>query len=584
MIPSSVARATLLVTVLLAVLSCSSTAPAPEQSTSPALTRHDSTEVARDHARQLLAEAEALSGEGRTEEALARLDLALCELLEIPPGSEPGPPHLELLIAVLDEAEKMEEELAQVDSSLDVERELVELPPVEIPEETVETPPEVEDALLPTSDLPLVYNSAVESFLDAFTRPGEYRSRIELGLQRAGLFLPMIRDRLDRAGLPRDLAFLPLIESAFSIRAYSRAHAHGMWQFISSTARHYGLEVGSLIDQRRDPELSTDAAIAYLTDLYAEFGDWYLALAAYNSGSGNVRRAIRRSGSRDFWSLRRHLPRETRNYVPAFLASIIVAKRPDRYGFEAAIEMPWEFDRVEVPDALDLGVVSDRLEIPIEELRDLNPALRHDLTPARQATEVRVPAGRGDACRALLAEVPRSEWAPRLVHSVRSGESLYVIAHRYGSTVSAIRQANGLRGSLIHPGQTLIVPRLGLSGPTAPVRVAERDGRSYVVRRNDTLWDIARSFSVSVDSLCAANGLHRNAVIRPGQRLRLPGSGVSAVATSATTYRVRRGDTLSDIARRFGISVSALRHANGIRGSRIYPGDLLHIPGGEARS
>ena len=154
-------------------------------------------------------------------------------------------------------------------------------------------------------------NSTVEQFLEAMVSSSEYHRRIETGLARAGTYLPMIRSQFAEAGLPQDLSYLPLIESAFSVKAYSRARAHGMWQFISSTGRHYGLDVGTLIDERRDPERSTEAAVAYLSDLYDQFNDWYLALAAYNSGSGNVRRAMRRSGSTDYWALRQFLPRET---------------------------------------------------------------------------------------------------------------------------------------------------------------------------------------------------------------------------------------------------------------------------------
>ncbi len=356
-----------------------------------------------------------------------------------------------------------------------------------------------------------------------------------------------------------------------------------MWQFISSTGRHYGLEIGSLVDERRDPVRSTEAAIAYLSDLYAEFEDWHLALAAYNSGAGNVRRAIRRSGSRDFWVLKRYLPRETRNYVPAFIASVIIAKHPEKWGFPAPVEEPWSYDRVDVPDALDLQFVADRASLDLDELRELNPAIRRDLTPARQTTALWLPHGDGAAVARLLAETPRSEWAPRMIHTVRRGDTLSTIAARYGSSVGAIKQANGLRSSLIHPGQGLIVPRLGVITDRPANRVADAKG-GYVVQPNDTLWDIARSFRVSLDALCAANGLGRRDVIRPGQRLRLP-TGASSTSTAPShgswsgSYTVRSGDTLSGIAARHGVSVSALRHANDLSSSRIYPGNTLRIPG-----
>ena len=612
----------------------------------------DWEELTRERADAFMASAQQLQAEGRPQEAITRADEALCEVLAIPPGYQPRPEYLDYLAELIDEANEIEASILPVNWVLDTTEELVILPPIDLfvderPGETV-----IEVGQLPPSDFPLILNPTVESFLEAMSGTSEYHRRIEVGLVRAGAYLPMIRAELADAGLPEDLSYLPLIESAFSLTAYSRARAHGMWQFISSTGRHYDLEIGSLVDERRDPVRSTEAAVAYLGDLYDEFNDWYLALAAYNSGSGNVRRAVRRSGSNDFWVLRRYLPRETRNYVPAFIASVIVAKNPAQYGFTPPQETPWNYDHIEVPDALDLQFMASNSGIPLDDLRELNPAIRRDLTPARGTTTLRLPPGTAADAQAVLDENPRDKWAPRMIHVVREGENLYVIARRYGSSVSAIRQANGLRGSLIRPGQSLVVPRFGATTQVArqqPLRTGN-DG-SYVVQRNDTLWDIARGFSISVDSLCAANGLSRNQVIRPGQRLTIPdgasrpaptrvatrqnsiasthtvrsgdtlydiavANGVTSTAlrranglsssriypgkvlripapvdkpapartaSAPNTYRVRKGDTLSDIARRFGVSTTALRRANGLSTSRIYPGDVLHIPTTQAK-
>jgi membrane-bound lytic murein transglycosylase D len=529
------------------------------------------TDILMDDARQLAAD-------GLNAEALARLDEALCELLTVPPGYEPHPAFIEYASRLLDEAAGLEEALEYPDD--DVDGELMDLPAIEVTDLGNDDQIIGPMPVLPPSDFPLVFNPTVEKFLGAVTDQTEYRARIETGLQRAGAYLPMIRAKLHTAGLPEDLSYLPLIESAFSLTAYSRARAHGMWQFIASTGRHYGLEVGSMIDDRRDPVRSTEAAVAYLGDLYNQFSDWYLALAAYNSGAGNVRRAIRRSGKRDFWSLMRYLPRETRNYVPAFIASVIVAKQPDRFGFPTPQEQEWRFDEIILNDALDLQFLADHVEISLETLQDLNPAIRRDLTPAHGSTSLRLPPGTGTKVEEVLASIPSSEWAPRLIHTVRQGDSLYSIAHAYGSDISAIRQANGIRGSLIRPGQTLLVPRLGVSYPTPTKRVAESG--SYTVQRNDTLWHIARSFSVSVDNLCAVNGLTSRQTIHPGQRLVIPDGSAPAAPTAhpqnQTVYRVRTGDTLYNIARKFGTTVDALRRANGIRGSRIYPGDMIKIP------
>ena len=547
----------------------------------------DWEELARERADAFMASAQQLQAEGRSQEAMNRADEALCEVLATPPGYRFRPEYLEYLAELIDEADDIEASILPMNWELDTTEELVILPPIDLfvddgPGEVV-----VEDGQLPSSDFPLVLNQPVESFLEAMAGSSEYHQRIEVGLGRAGTYLPMIRAELARAGLPEDLSYLPLIESAFSLKAYSRARAHGMWQFISSTGRYYDLEIGSLIDERRDPVRSTEAAVAYLSDLHDQFNDWYLALAAYNSGAGNVRRAVRRSGSTDFWVLRRYLPRETRNYVPAFIASVIVAKNPARYGFTPPQETPWNYDHIEVPDALDLQFMASESGIPLDDLRELNPAIRRDLTPARGTTTLRLPSGTAADAQAVLDSNPRDTWAPRMIHIVREGDNLYVIAQKYGSSVSAIRQANGLRGSLIRPGQSLVVPRFGTSTQIArqqPLRTGD-DG-SYVVQRNDTLWDIARGFSITVDSLCAANGLARNQVIRPGQRLTIPdGASYSAPARpstgndlTASTHTVRSGDTLYDIARANGVTATALRRANGLSSSRIYPGKVLRIP------
>lgn len=543
----------------------------------------DSTQTYTD---DLLAEARRLADLGDNWAALDLIDEALCAVLDPPDALASDPAYLDFVAGLLATAEELEHSLSSSEGDTIEDREIVSLPPIDIPELSPDTIEIVDPDGLPASDYPLILNSTVDGFLDAMMAEGEYRRRIETGLTRAGDYLPMIREKFRTAGLPVEISFLPLIESAFSVKAYSRARAHGMWQFMSATGRYYGLEVGSLVDERRDPFRSTEAAVAYLSDLYREFKDWYLALAAYNSGAGNVRRAIRKSGSRDFWTLKRYLPRETRNYVPAFIASVIIAKDPAQWGFPVPNEQPWTFDRVDVPDALDLQFLADRTTLSLDELRDLNPAIRRDLTPANQITALWLPRGEGSTVATVLAETPRTDWAPRMIHTVRRGESLSTIAAHYGSSVGAIKQANGLRRSLIHPGQSLIVPRFGVSHDTPTQRHADNGG--YVVQANDTLWDIARAFGVTVDSLCAANGFGRRTVIRPGQRLQLPTGSTAKMTTSGGSgsstgwsgrYTVRSGDTLSGIASRYGVQVKELRHANGLSSSRIYPGSTLTIPG-----
>lgn len=534
----------------------------------------------------LLAEARRLAELGEDSAALDRIDEALCAVLDPPDTVAEEPAYLDFVAGLLTAAEELEHSLSLGSDGFDDGQEMVALPPIEIPD----LPPDAIEIVgpdgLPPSEYPLVLNPTVERFVDAMIAEGEYRNRISTGLSRAGDYLPMIRAKFRAAGLPVEISYLPLIESAFSVKAYSRARAHGMWQFMSATGRYYGLEIGSLVDERRDPVRATEAAVAYLSDLFREFDDWYLALAAYNSGSGNVRRAIRKSGSRDFWTLQRYLPRETRSYVPAFIASIIIAKNPAAWGFPVPVEREWDYDRVDVPDALDLQFLADQTSFSVDELRDLNPAIRRDLTPANRVTWLWLPKGEGPEVITVLEETPRSDWAPRMIHSVRRGESLSTIAAQHGSSVGAIKQANGLRGTMIHPGQSLIVPRFA-DAPSGPSK-RHADNGGYVVQSNDTLWDISRAFGVSLDALCAANGLNRRSVIQPGQRLHLPSGsksrGVSSSPSGPTAewsgrYTVRSGDTLSGIASRHRVSAAKLRRANGLSTSRIYPGNTLTVPG-----
>jgi len=583
--------ALVIVVSLAGAIACTSSAPRPQTDASlqPSPARADFSsweQETRQRADALMDMAQASDARGAPEDAAACVKQALETALSPPQDYPITSVYLDYVAELLAESTVVgvapsRPDTGDMDDQPDDEG-LLEIAAADNAD--VEGTPQVEDLNeVPSSDLPLTVTPQVQHFIDAFAHESEYRRRLEIGLKRSARYLPMILSHLRAAGLPSDLAYLPLIESAFSVKAYSHAHAMGMWQFIASTARLYGLRVSSLLDERRDPERATEAAVAHLADLYSTFGDWNLALAAYNSGIGNVRRAIRRAHSHDFWKIRRYLPRETRNYVPAFLASVIVAKKPQRYGFDQPpAPTPWEYDEITVPDALDLQFLADNLGISAARLRELNPAVRRDLTPAGRKTRLRLPAGMADDAEQVLQSVPRSQWAPRLVHTVRRGESLYLLAHRYGSSVRAIRQANGLRRNLIHPGQSLIVPRLGL--PSAHTQRASRRSVShsgrYRVQSRDTLWDIARTFGVSIDHLCAANGITRRQVIRPGQTLSIPSTkhGSRRIASTHRTYRVRRGDTLYDIARRFGTSVHALRRANGIRGSRIHPGDVLRIP------
>lgn len=421
----------------------------------------------------------------------------------------------------LDELGRLQEELALVvaDAGSDATYAQVETPPEPGPVPDAAVEETRERAQQERYNLPIVINAQVTSLIGYYTGP--YRERLIVAMSRGSEYINFIQSCLREAGLPTDLAYLPLVESAFNTRARSRASAQGIWQFVKGTAGLYGLRVDGLVDERSDPYLATEAAVAHLADLYTEFGDWELALAAYNSGSGRVRRALRRSnGSKDFWSIRRHLPRETRNYVPAFWAALVVAKDPEGYGLP-----PWQprdtcLARVSVSGALDLEVLAERVELSADELADLNPGLVHRLTPPVGSYRVAVPCGQEQTVAAAIEAIPPDQRVRRYIHTVRRGDTLSVLARRYGSSVSTIMAANGIRNPRrLRIGQKLVIPRtVSSSGET---RIAQARPDRYVVRRGDTLYGIARRYGTTVDAIKRRNGLG-GSLIRPGDVLLMP--------------------------------------------------------------
>lgn len=367
-------------------------------------------------------------------------------------------------------------------------------------------------------EIPLETNRAVEWWIDYFQE--EIPDRFRIYLERSGRYEAMVRSRLREAGLPEDLLYLAMIESGMNPRAYSRAHAVGLWQFIAGTARRYDLEVSYWVDERRDPVKATDAAIAHLSDLYEEFGSWYLAAAGYNAGAGRVRWGIARTGSTDYWDLvdARVLRRETRNYVPKLIAAALIARDPDSYGFgDVTPDPPLSYDVVTVPDATSLDVIARAAGVEEERIRELNPHFLRNVTPPDRKAEVRVPAGRAEEFRARYAEIPPDERVTWLVHRVSRGQTLSHIASRYGTSVRAILAANeGLRPRRLQIGQRIVVPRVGNAGAAASGRF---DGPArVVVRRGDTLWSIARRHNVSTRELMEWNGLE-SPLIHPGDRI-----------------------------------------------------------------
>jgi membrane-bound lytic murein transglycosylase D len=468
-------------------------------------------------------------------------------------------------------------------------------------------------------------NPEVERWIKYFTV--SHRGTFERWWKRSGLYMDLFQTTLRREGVPPDLAHLVFVESGFNVHARSYAAAVGPWQFLQSTGRLFGLTINQWVDERRDPEKSTVAAARYLKHLYTIFGDWPLALASYNAGEGRLLRAIKTQGTTNYWDL--HLPRQTEDYVPQFMAVLHIGRNPEKYGFDQVHrESPLEFDEVALDGGVDLNAMSKLCECPLERLRELNPGvLRNGARGGGGITTLRVPRGAGERVTARLEAGDAPSQKAHLVHTVRKGETLSGIAERYKVSANLLALENRIgKKNLLRIGQELSIPtamappRLATLDegdprgstsyvPERNIRVpaqleisgSEPDGR-YIVRvqRGQTLASIAQEHGVSVQDLQSWNRLASNSV-RPGMRLKvrtgpaaamqLAASDSAAIATLRPpgmragggaireTIRVRPGETLSGIAARYGTTVAALKAANGISGTTIHAGQSLRIPG-----
>jgi membrane-bound lytic murein transglycosylase D len=474
-------------------------------------------------------------------------------------------------------------------------------------------------------DLPLTVNDPVLSFLNYFQTP-RGAAIVETGLRRAGRYREMIERVLTEEGLPTDLIHLAQAESAFQPQALSRAGARGLWQFMAYRGTEYGLERTWWLDERQDPEPATRAAARHLRDLYAIFGDWYLVMAAYNSGPGAVQKAIERTGYADFWELykRNVLPKETRSYVPIILALTLIAKDPQRYGIQVEPDVALRTDSVRPGHPIDLRLVAETIETDLDTLRMLNPELLRMVTPPTPNFVLRLPEGTAEHFAAEIATIPADKWVSWRQHRVADGDTISGIAKQYRVTATAIADANGLDAKAVLPvGQKLIIPA---SQPEPTVGKLVR----YSVRRGDTLASIGDEFGVTAADLRRWNGLKAGTTrLNRGVRLRIypggmgvqPGSGTTAsaaktaatprkpAAVAATTsnvsvsvapkpvaetevaaassgggtsapvvHRVQPGETLWSIAKTYQTTVETLRGANPFLLSRgLQAGDSLRI-------
>ncbi len=384
------------------------------------------------------------------------------------------------------------------------------------------------------NDLPIELNDPVLACINLYQ--GRLREWFSQALARGGRYLPFIRKVFAEEGIPQDLAYTALVESAFKNTALSRAKARGMWQFIPATGRRFGLQQDWWVDERGDFEKATRAAARYLEELHGIFGDWNLALAAYNAGESKIVRGIERYQVYDFWSLARTsgIRRETKNYVPMIHAAIVVAKSPDRYGFTVEADPELAFETVTVEGAVDLRTVAECAGASLDDVRTLNPALRRLAIPAGRSFTVRVPSGTAATAGQCLEDLPAEKRASFRTHVVARGQTLATIARRYGTRPEDIAQANGLSmHRTLARGTELIIPIPARPVPAAPTPVAQ-----------------ARASAA------------------------LAGADASA---DRVRYRIRPGDTLGSIADRYGVTVREIQTWNGLRGTRIAAGGLLTL-------
>lgn len=436
-----------------------------------------------------------------------------------------------------------------------------------------------------------------------YARNQEYLNRV---VERAQPYLHFITEEVEHAGIPAELALLPIVESAYQPFAYSHGRAAGIWQFIPYTGKRYGMRQTWWYDGRRDIYASTKGAIRYLSSLSKTFkGDWSLALAAYNSGEGTVAKAIRKNRrlkkSTDFFSLK--LPRETRGYVPKLMAIAAIVADPDKYGItlKPVPDQPY-FAPVDIDSQIDLALAAELADIDMDELYKLNPAFNRWATDPGGPHRLLLPVGKTEAFKARLAELPKQERIRWVRHRIRNGETIGTIARRYKTSTNMIRRINKIRGNTIVAGRSLTIPVATKSLVKYSKSVEQRLGKikrrnhkgtriDYVVKSGDTLWDISRLYGVGTHKLAKWNGMAVRDPLKTGQQLVIWAqagnkkhstkhfNGLSSQhANRKIKYVVRRGDSLARIAKRFRVSINQLRKWNRLpKGKYLQPGQYIRL-------
>lgn len=465
------------------------------------------------------------------------------------------------------------------------------------------------ERLISLYSLPEIENERINRELNWYLRHPGYLARVQ---QRAEPYLHLILDEIEAKNIPGELALLPIVESAFLPEAYSKSDASGLWQFIPATGRLYGLQQNEWYDGRRDVYTSTKAATSFLKHLGETFdGDWHLALASYNYGKGNVRKAIEKNENlnlpTDYWSL--DLPKETADYVPRLLAVARIFANADKYNIDLQYipNKPY-CELVDAKSQLDLNKAAELANTPLNEFLKLNPGFNHSSTAPQGPHHLLIPIDKAQTFKENLAQLPYDErvdfkryqaeimehmrhdeiqTARANQHKVKAGESLASIAEKNNTTPQSIRQANHLTSNSIHSGMLLKMPAAAQKSPDVQLtaKVANKPGNAqvYVVKQGDTFWNVAQKFSVSVNDIRTWNKIPAQAALVLGQKLTIKAANQQAAASSTTgirsiSYTVKQGDSLAQISRKFNVSIADLRKWNSPAVSNsLTPGKKLKV-------
>jgi membrane-bound lytic murein transglycosylase D len=482
-------------------------------------------------------------------------------------------------------------------------------------------------SLGPIQNFPIVHNKQVAMYLKLFQN--KQKNQLKRWFARSGVYSKLMTKELSKAGLPSDLVYLAMIESGFNQRAYSRSRALGLWQFMKGTGKEYNLKIDRYVDERRDAEKSTKAAVSYLGALYEQFGDWHLAVAAYNAGPGKIRYGLKKYNVKTFWELaeKRYLKLETKRYVPKLIAAIIISRAPELYGFnDISLDSPLKYDKLEVGPGLSLDAVAMITKSSPKQIQFLNQELKTGKTPLNQKSYlVKIPAGTQKLANQNLSRLHSVVTTKYKSHSIRRGETVSSICRRYKINTTTLLKANNLRKGKLIAGNKLRIPYNTVGYQLLPkgskaIASSKNNLILHKIRQGETISKIAKRYNVPPELLVSWNGLRSVHSIRTGQQLALYINTASRRKSSSITvgrlkqspslksaissgfidntiilaaskkqrpqeehedpirwYRVKNGDSLWTISRKFKTSPKKLKKLNNLKTNRIHPGSKLKV-------